>query len=152
MDDDNGLDRSAAAAGSAPAPQGVPADLFQAARQAFANAYTPFSHFNVGAALRAEDGTVFSGANVENSSYGLTRCAEQSAVQAMVTSGRRGFSELVVYSASDDPASPCGACRQVLFEFAPGANVWLVNRAGKVVTTTVAALLPLGFRLGPAPD
>ena len=134
------------------APEGVPADLYRAARLAFMNAYTPFSHFNVGAALRSKSGTIFNGANVENSSYGLTRCAEQSAVQAMVTSGQRGFTELVVYSASQPPASPCGGCRQVLFEFAPGARVWLVNEEGAVVRTTVSDLLPLGFRLGPEPD
>ncbi len=127
----------------------LPADLAEAAREAFGNAYAPFSGFRVGAALRASDGAVFQGANVENSSFGLTRCAEQSAVQAMATSGRRSFTELVVYTASSEPASPCGACRQVLFEFAPGATVHLVNEAGDVVTTTVADLLPLGFRLAP---
>lgn len=130
-------------------PSGVPPDLWDAARNAFSNAYTPFSGFNVGAALRAADGSVFAGANVENSSYGLARCAEQSAVQALVTSGRREFDHVVVYSASDEPASPCGACRQILFEFSPSARVQLVNRAGKVVETTVADLLPLGFRLAP---
>jgi cytidine deaminase len=125
----------------------VPADLLHAARQAFANAYAPYSGFRVGAALRAEDGTIFAGANVENSSFGLTRCAEQSAVQALISSGRRQFDQVVVYTAADQPASPCGACRQILFEFAPGASVLLVNAAGAVVRTSVEELLPLGFRL-----
>ena len=130
-------------------PESVPSDLWQAAYQAFHNAYTPFSGFHVGAALRATDGTVFAGSNVENSSYGLARCAEQSAVQALATSGRRAFDHVVVYTAADEPASPCGACRQILFEFAPGARVQLVNHEGKVIETTVAELLPLGFRLEP---
>lgn len=128
-------------------PSSVPADLWQAAYQAFLNAYTPFSGFHVGAALRAADGTVFAGANVENSSYGLARCAEQSAVQALVTSGRRDFDHVVVFTAANEPASPCGACRQILYEFAPGARVQLVNHEGRVVETSVADLLPRGFRL-----
>lgn len=130
-------------------PDAVPADLWQAAYQAFHNAYTPFSGFHVGAALRAADGTIFAGSNVENSSYGLARCAEQSAVQALVTSGRREFDHVVVYTAADEPASPCGACRQILFEFSPEARVQLVNHEGKVIETSVAELLPLGFRLEP---
>lgn len=134
------------------APAGVPADLFAAAKRAYANAYAPYSRFGVGAALRADDGTVFAGSNVENASFGLTRCAEQSAVQALATSGGRGFDELVVYTGSPQPSSPCGACRQVLFEFAPDAKVYLVNEAGDVIATTVADLLPLGFRLGPATE
>lgn len=134
------------------APAGVPHDLWLAAREAYRNAYAPYSRFRVGAALRAPDGRVFPGANVENSSFGLTRCAEQSAVQALATSGCRGFDELVVYTGSPQPSSPCGACRQVLFEFAPDAKVYLVNEAGDVITTTVADLLPLGFRLGPATE
>lgn len=133
--------------GTTSAPPDVPADLWQAARAAFANAYVPFSRFRVGAALRAEDGTIFSGANVENSSYGLTRCAEQSALQALVSSGRRRFSEVLVYTAADEPASPCGSCRQVLFEFAPDAAVYMVNERGVVLRSSVSELLPLGFRL-----
>lgn len=130
-------------------PEQVPEDLWDAAYQAFHNAYAPFSGFQVGAALRAADGTIFAGSNVENSSYGLARCAEQSAVQALVTSGRREFEHVVVYTAAEEPASPCGACRQILFEFSPGAKVQLVNHAGRVLETTVTELLPLGFRLEP---
>jgi len=127
------------------APAGVPADLFAAAKRAYANAYAPYSRFGVGAALRADDGTVFAGSNVENASFGLTRCAEQSAVQAMVTAGRRRFSQVVVYTESDEPSSPCGGCRQVLSEFAPDAEVYLVNHRGAVVKTSVKALLPGAF-------
>ena len=130
-----------------PAPESVPQDLLRAARAALANAYVPYSHFPVGAALRSASGIVYSGANVENASYGLTRCAEQSAVQAMVTAGERDFTEIVVVSGSEVPASPCGACRQILFEFAGHARVYQVNAAGTVVASTVAGLLPGGFRL-----
>ena len=122
-------------------------ELLAAAQTAFQNAYAPYSHFRVGAALRAPDGRVFAGANVENASYGLGRCAEQSAVQAMATAGERHFGEVVVYSESSPPASPCGACRQVLFEFAPEARLTCVNHLGETVTGTVADFLPHGFRL-----
>lgn len=124
-----------------------PEDLLAAARTAHQNAYAPYSGFHVGAALRSESGAVYAGANVENASYGLGRCAEQSAVQALATAGERTFSEVVVYTTAAEPASPCGACRQVLFEFAEGAAVYLVNDRGVVRQWTVRALLPDGFRL-----
>lgn len=124
--------------------EAVPADLLLAARRAFANAYAPYSRFSVGAALRAGE-VIYAGANVENASFGLTRCAEQSAVQALATAGGRSFDELVVYTESDEPSSPCGACRQVLAEFAPAARVYLVNHLGSALVTDVTALLPGGF-------
>jgi cytidine deaminase len=127
----------------------VPTDpeLLAAARQAFANAYAPYSAFQVGAALRGRDGRIYAGANVENASYGLGRCAEQSAVQAMASAGEREFTALVVYTEASPPASPCGACRQVLFEFSPEASVVCVNAEGERVSGTVADFLPHGFRL-----
>ena len=124
-----------------------PEDLLEAAKAAHHNAYAPYSGFHVGAALRAESGLVYAGANIENASYGLGRCAEQSAVQAMASAGERHFSEIVVYTTAAEPASPCGACRQVLFEFAEDAAVYLVNDQGDVRTWTVSGLLPGGFRL-----
>ncbi|MEX2535784.1 MAG: cytidine deaminase [Trueperaceae bacterium] len=129
---------------------GAPQELLEAAKEAFENAYVPYSHFRVGAALRTARGTVVKGANVENTSFGLTRCAEQSAIQAMVTLGERDFEELVVYTESEPPSSPCGACRQVLAEFSPNALVHMVNRNGVTVTTTVSELLPGAFRLEPS--
>jgi cytidine deaminase len=126
-----------------------PADLLAEAWRVHANAYVPYSHFPVGAALRCDDGRVFAGANVENASYGLGRCAEQSAVLAMASAGGRRLVELVVVSSASDPASPCGACRQVLYEFGPDARVWLVNEAGEVRRTDVGALLPDAFSLHP---
>ncbi len=118
------------AVSASPDPQ-----LLAAAKTAFANAYAPYSHFHVGAALRTPDGRLFGGANVENASYGLGRCAE------------RGFTQIVVYSDSSPPASPCGACRQVLFEFSPEAQVTCVNHLGEVVEGQVKDFLPHGFRL-----
>lgn len=122
-------------------------ELLNAAKEAFKNAYTPYSKFNVGAALRSLSGVVFSGANIENASYGLTRCAEQSAIQAMASSGERSFSEIVVYTEAKSPASPCGACRQILFEFAPDAKVFLLNHEGNLKSFQVRDLLPDGFEL-----
>lgn len=130
-----------------PIPRGtVPADLLAAARAAWGHAYAPYSGFSVGAALRDGEGRVHAGANVENASYGLGRCAEQSAVQAMASAGGRRLLEIVVVTAADPPASPCGACRQVLSEFGPDATVFLVNDVG-AWRTSVASLLPDGFRL-----
>ena len=123
--------------------------LLEGAKAAFKQAYAPYSKFRVGAALRTSTGRVFFGANVENASYGLGRCAEQSAVQAMNTAGEREFTYIVVYSEAGPPASPCGACRQVLFEFAPEARVVCVNQHGEVVSGLVRDFLPHGFRLAP---
>ncbi len=125
----------------------VPKDLLEQAKTAWQNAYAPYSKFQVGAALRASSGTIYKGANIENASYGLARCAEQSAVQAMATSGERSFTEVVVYTEDEPPATPCGACRQILFEFGKGATVYLVNHLGTVKMYQVRELLPDGFEL-----
>lgn len=123
------------------------AELLTQAKAAFANAYVPYSKFRVGAALRTPGGQVFQGANVENASYGIGRCAEQSAIQAMNTAGQREFTDIVVYSEAVPPASPCGACRQVLFEFSPEARLVCVNQHGDIVSGYVKDFLPHGFRL-----
>ena len=130
-------------------PKTPPDDLVAAAKQAFANAYAPYSGFRVGVALRDPDGTIHRGANVENASYGLSRCGEQSAIQALATAGKRTFDEAVVFTEADEPASPCGACRQILFEFNPDAVVHLVNHSGHARTFRVHELLPHGFSLAP---
>lgn len=125
----------------------VPTDLLEAAKAIRNNAYAPYSNYLVGAALRSKNGAIYSGANIENSSYGLTRCAEQSVIQAMASAGERDFTELVVYTESTPAASPCGACRQILFEFSRTAMVYLVNHTNKVTACTLAELLPAGFHM-----
>lgn len=124
----------------------VPGDLLALARMAQRHAYAPYSRFQVGAALRADDGRTFTGANVENAAFGMGRCAEQSAVQALVSAGGRAFDALVVVSDADPAASPCGGCRQVLVEFAPRATIYLVGGA-RAWRTRVDALLPHAFQL-----
>ena len=103
------------------------ASLIQAAWEARANAYAPYSQFRVGAALLASDGRIFTGCNVENLSYGLTNCAERVAIQTAAASGVRHFEMIAVVADTDVPVSPCGACRQVMAEFQIG-RVFLANR------------------------
>jgi cytidine deaminase len=121
------------------------ARLVAAARHARTHAYAPYSGFAVGAALLARDGTIWAGANVENSSYGLTICAERSAVVSAVAAGRRHFKALALVAGRGEPASPCGACRQVLHEFAPALPIRMVSADGHVRDVTLAELLPFGF-------
>ena len=99
--------------------------LIERARAAMANAYAPYSKFHVGAAIEAVDGTIYQGCNVENASYGLTICAERMAVGAAAVAGARKFRRVVVATAVEPPASPCGACRQLLLEF--GAEMEVIG-------------------------
>ena len=126
-----------------------PGELLDAARRAAGGAYCPYSRFRVGAAIRA-GGAIFTGANVENASYGLTVCAERVAAFAAVLAGARAF-EAIAVACVDAPEGagpgllmPCGACRQVLAEFAGPETPVLVDRAGEF---TLEDLLPLAFRL-----
>ena len=122
-------------------------DLIAAAKRAQSNAYAPFSKFKVGAALLCEDEQLFIGTNVENSSYGLTNCAERSAVFTAVSAGQRKFKRIAIFSSCSPPASPCGACRQVLYEFAPHLDVICANDKGEITRFKLNELLPEGFRL-----
>ena len=115
-----------------------------AARAAQANAYAPYSRYRVGAALESQDGRIFTGCNVENASFGLALCAERAAVTAAVNAGARRFRRLLVASDSDPPASPCGACRQVLAEFGSDLVVVAVGPGGSR-QWTLAELLPAAF-------
>ena len=126
------------------------AELVARAVAAARNAYCPYSNYRVGAAALAEDGTVFVGCNVENASYGLTVCAERNAVFAAVASGVRKIKAVALVAGSvDAPATPCGACRQVLAEFcAPETPVCCATLEGEIVLeTTVGELLPAAFAL-----
>lgn len=118
--------------------------LYEMALKATENSYAPYSHFRVGAALLCEDGSVFLGANVENRSYGLTICAERSAVVSAITAGKRRFTAVAIATPdAEGPVGPCGACRQVLSEFMEeGALVVFGHRKEELITTTIGALLP----------
>ncbi|MDP4625501.1 MAG: cytidine deaminase [Akkermansiaceae bacterium] len=115
-------------------------ELIDIAWKAREQAYAPYSEFQVGAALLAENGQVFPGCNVENISYGLTNCAERVAIGAAVASGNRKFEKVVVVADTKEPISPCGACRQVLAEFGV-KSIILANREGAVIFS-LEELLP----------
>ncbi len=119
------------------------ATLAEAALAARAHAYAPYSHFAVGAALRDEDGRIHTGCNIENASYGLTVCAERVAIWGAVADGTLAFKALAVASATG--AMPCGACRQVMAEFAPDMPVLVVDGQGQAWMTSVGELLPSSF-------
>lgn len=119
-------------------------ELMKIARKARQNAYAPYSHFAVGAALLAESGRVYTGCNIENASYGLTCCAERNAIFAAVGAGERRFKMLVVAADSPEPVAPCGACRQVIAEFGIPLVV-MGNLKEATKTMTAEELLPYGF-------
>jgi cytidine deaminase len=118
-------------------------DLIEQAIAARQRAYAPYSNFQVGAALLAKDGRVFTGCNVENLSYGLTICAERNAVFAAMAAGVREFTAIAIVADTREPISPCGACRQVMAEFGD-FKVLSATLGGKVFESTVSELLPRG--------
>lgn len=122
------------------------AELLRRAREVRLRAYAPYSHFRVGAVIVTEDGHVFEGVNVENASYRMTTCAEQSALVTMVTAGVRSpVVTVAVVGDGEDPCTPCGACRQTIFEFGPEATVLSSGDGGRPLVTTIRELLPHGF-------
>jgi len=124
-------------------------NLIDASKAAMENAYAPYSNFKVGAAVLGASGRVYSGCNVENVSYGLSVCAERTAIFKAVSEGEREIRAIAISSSSGKAAFPCGACRQVMAEFAPSGedmHVYLVSDEG-VETYTLADLLPHEFRL-----
>ena len=120
------------------------ARIIRAARDVQERAYAPYSHFRVGAALLGEDGTVYTGCNVENASYGLTICAERNAIFHAVACGCRHFTALLITGDSKDLTAPCGACRQVMAEFSI-PEIILVRPDDSYETFTLQQLLPLNF-------
>ncbi|MFC5591038.1 cytidine deaminase [Sporosarcina soli] len=120
--------------------------LMEESKKAREKAYVPYSKFPVGAALLAEDGTVYRGCNIENSAYSMSNCAERTAFFNAVSEGVHTFKALAVVADTEGPVSPCGACRQVIAEFCDKKMpVYLTNLKGDVLETTVAELLPGAF-------
>jgi cytidine deaminase len=120
-------------------------ELIAAAKTVRERAHVPFSHFQVGCALEDEHGRVFTGCNIENASYGLTLCAERVAVFKAVSEGAGKLKRIAVVADTDTLTPPCGACRQILWEFCGDAEVVLENLAGKRETMTVKQILPRPF-------
>ena len=131
-----------------PLPAGLRGRLLIAARKAMKNAYAPFSHFKVGAAILTAKGDIFVGCNVENSSYGMTNCAERTAIFSAVAKKGPGLEvvAVAVTNAQGVACSPCGACRQVIYEFGPEAVIFYQGRKGPK-ESHITELLPEGFRL-----
>jgi len=129
-------------------PKGMRERLMRAARKAMGNAYAPFSEFKVGAAILTAKGDIFAGCNVENSSYGLTNCAERTAIFSAVAAKGPGLEivAVAVTNAQGVACSPCGACRQVIYEFGPEAVVFYQGEHG-AKENRISELLPEGFRL-----
>lgn len=126
--------------------------LYQVAREARESAYAPYSRFKVGAALLADDGTVYSGCNVENRSFGLCICAERTAVAKAVSEGRKTFKAIAVVTDCSPPAAPCGMCRETLAEFASDLPVLVANVQGERREHRLSDLHPTPFKWPEAGD
>lgn len=125
-----------------------PEELLDKAKQARALSYSPYSHFAVGAALECADGSVFCGANIENASFPLGMCAERNAIYHALMCGKKkeDFVSLAIVADTDEPCSPCGACRQVLWELFPlDAPIYLGNLKNEIKHVTAKELLPFAF-------
>jgi cytidine deaminase len=122
-----------------------PSRLIAAARQVRLNAHAPFSGFKVGAALETNDGEIVTGCNVENATYGLTICAERVAIVKAISEGKTKFTRIAIVADTDAPTPPCGACRQILWEFGGDLEIVLANLVEEKGVHRLADLLPLPF-------
>jgi len=119
--------------------------LIDMAAEIMVNSYSPYSRFKVGAALECQDGTVFTGCNIENAAFAATMCAEASALSAAVCAGKRNFKRIAIISEGNFYCFPCGTCRQMLVEFAPELEVLSVRADGRYVSYSISSLLPMSF-------
>jgi cytidine deaminase len=119
--------------------------LITEAQAGLKKAYAPYSNYRVGAAILTKSGKIFTGCNIENASYGLTVCAERVALWKAVSSGETEFKIMAIVASSNKIPTPCGACRQVLYEFAPRLRLCLVTKSGKMVHRKLSSLLPCPF-------
>lgn len=119
--------------------------LVQAAREARERSHAPYSRFRVGAAVRTKSGRIFGGCNIESASYGLTICAERMAIFKAISEGEREFDAIAVLTDADKLTPPCGACRQIIWEFCGDVDVVLANLQGKVEVERAGNLLPRPF-------
>ena len=123
-----------------------PAVLLRQARSIRQQAYAPYSHLRVGAVVVTQDGQVFEGVNVENASFRMGTCAEQAAIAAMATAGvRNPIMGVAVVGDGEDPCTPCGGCRQMIFEFGPDATVYASGDGGRPLVAHISELLAHGF-------
>ncbi len=125
-------------------------ELFHIAKDVVKNSYSPYSKFPVGAAVLYEDGSIYKGVNVENSSLGLTLCAERNAISTAIAQGQKGKIEAIaIYAPKEKMCAPCGACRQWIWEFSNNGNTKIIieSNDGGIYETTIKELLPLGFNL-----
>ena len=123
-------------------------EMRKAAVKASRHAYAPYSKFKVGAAVLADDGSIYAGANVENASFGLTVCAERNALFQAVSKGAKGVLAVLIYAPVNKPTPPCGACRQVINEFGPHADIISIGEGGASTHHTMSQLLPEAFGPG----
>ena len=120
-------------------------NLIDMAMDAMDNSYSPYSRFKVGAVIECDDGSVFSGCNIENAAFGITLCAETAAVASAVSAGRRQFKRIAIASSGDAYCVPCGLCRQLLKEFSSDMEVLCSRSDGRYVSYSLSSLLPMAF-------
>ncbi len=123
--------------------------LMQKAKEASKKSYSPFSKFAVGASVLASDGKIYSGCNIENSSFGMTICAERCAIFKAVSEGEKEILAVAIYSPNEDDCYPCGACRQVMYEFQGQSEIQIITeKDGKNIIRAMSDFLPYGFKIG----